>query len=51
MTKEQWIAFLESVSVYDLSNIIAGLEDGALSVESAAEQLALLSASFVMTAS
>ncbi len=42
MTKEQWIEFLSSVSLYELSNIMSGLENGGLSVEEAAEQLSRL---------
>lgn len=42
MTKEQWVEFLESVSVYELSNIMSGLENGSLTIEEASEQLANL---------
>jgi hypothetical protein len=42
MTKDEWIEFLESVSLYEFANIASGLENGGLSVEEAAEQLALL---------
>ena len=42
MDKAEWIELLESVSIYDLHNIIGGLETGGLSVEEAADQLANL---------
>ena len=42
MTVVEWIAFLEEVSIYDLHNIVSGLENGGLSIQEAAEQLAAL---------
>lgn len=39
ITKEQWIAFLESVSLYELANIMNSLEKGQLTREQAVVKL------------
>lgn len=39
VTFEEWREFLETVSTYDLVNIITGYDDGQLSLDEAAEQL------------
>ena len=42
MSEQEWLDFLSEVSIYELHNIISGLEDGWLSVKDAAARLANL---------